>query len=85
MPYRLEISTTSNELTLLREGVETRTFPVAAGHADQPRYGRFAYGLFTYSEVLNEFGGSHCCILMASADITALTELLPLGTPVVIS
>jgi lipoprotein-anchoring transpeptidase ErfK/SrfK len=122
VPYRLEIDTAANELTLVREGVPVRTFSVATGTGDTPTplgtyyltellaptnpgYGPFAYGLSAYSDVLNEFGGgpgqiglhgtddegtigqdvSHGCIRMANADITALTELLPLGTPVVIS
>ncbi|EYR62024.1 hypothetical protein N866_12690 [Actinotalea ferrariae CF5-4] len=122
VPYRIEISTATNELTLVREGVPIRTFPVATGTGDTPTplgtfyltellaptnpgYGPFAYGLSAYSDVLNEFGGgpgqiglhgtddegtigqdvSHGCIRMANADITALTELLPLGTPVVVS
>lgn len=122
VPYRLEISTETNELTLLREGVAIRTFSVATGTGDTPTptgtyyltellaptnpgYGPFAYGLSAYSDVLNEFGGgpgqiglhgtddegtigedvSHGCIRLANADITALTQILPLGTPVVIS
>lgn len=122
VPYRLEIDTAANELTLVREGVPIRTFSVATGTGDTPTplgtyyltellaptnpgYGPFAYGLSAYSDVLNEFGGgpgqiglhgtddegtigqdvSHGCIRLANADITALTELLPLGTPVVIS
>nr|WP_297426169.1 L,D-transpeptidase family protein [uncultured Actinotalea sp.] len=122
VPYRLEIDTAANELTLVRGGVAVRTFRVAAGTGDTPTptgtfyvtellaptnpgYGPFAYGLSAFSDVLNEFGGgpgqiglhgtddegtigqdvSHGCIRLANADITALTEILPLGTPVVIS
>lgn len=36
VPYRLEMSTTDNELTLLRDGEPVRTFPAASGTGDTP-------------------------------------------------
>lgn len=122
LPYRLEVSTSENELSLYESGELIETFTVATGTGGTPTphgtfyltellaptnagYGPYAYGLSAFSEVLSEFGGgpgqiglhgtddassigqaaSHGCIRLSNEDITALAEMLPLGTPIEIS